>query len=156
MSLVWFSHRIFYGWGCAVAWRPNFLIMLTEMTLARLPPSIINEHTFPSMVQWDWKMFSHCSSLTPHWLLSTLRSSNISHSSTASSTSTYSSPTSSSSFSFYSSSLSSSLITSYLAGVIILQFGQSEAICWSPWHLNQHRLLTGNWCDHSGMGWGRV
>ena len=118
-----------YGWGCTVAWRPNFSIMLNDTTLAQLPPSIINEHTLPSTVQREWKMFSRCSSLTPHWFLSTHRMTSISPSSVASTISLCPSSCSSSSFSFYSSSWFSSLVASHWARVIILRFGQSEVIC---------------------------
>jgi len=83
-------------------------------------------------------MFSLFLSFAPFWPLSILLKTSLSPW-----TSFWVSSMLSSKSSFFSSSLNSSFTAVDLASVITLWFGQSEAMCRSPWHLKHLLLLTG-------------
>ena len=126
------------GWGWAVAYRLSFYTMLSEATLAQLPPSMIKEHTFPWTVHLGWKMFSLYSSLSPLILLEALLNTNNWPSSAASTTFSWLFIR----YTSQSSSFSSSLLASYSAKEMILLFRHSEAMWPRPWHL-KHLLVVG-------------
>ena len=104
---------------------------------------MINEHAFPWTMHLEWNMFSFCSFLAPSWPPKTLLKTTISPSSASFSTSSWFSSWSSTTSSSFSSLISVSFTASYSAKVIAFLFGQSAAMCPSPWHLKHFLVFKG-------------
>jgi len=141
IPLLWFNHRMLYGCGWVIVCNPSFSIIHRETTFTQIPPSIIKEHTFPWTVHRVWNMFSLCSSLTPFWLLKTLLKTKSYPWEASSMTSSCVSSHSSSLLSLSSSSWKTSFKADNSDQVIAFWFGQSRAMCPSPWHL-KHLLFS--------------